>query len=138
MRKGEEGSLAERAKHFMKSSHLLAKTAQSGLTSKVSFFKPHLPILDRTPACPICIYKVCTSYRIWETLPPFIPVFTVGTMCSRPLVGPKAPSSWPPRPNSKGLRPTCVPPCRVIFGLNIRYIRHTQCHDPCRDVLSLS
>ena len=34
----------------------------------MSFFKPHIPILDRTRTCPICIYKVCTSYRIWETL----------------------------------------------------------------------
>ena len=61
-------AVREAVKHRLKTSQLLAKTTQPGLTSKVSFFKPHLPILDRTQACPICIYKVCTSYRIWETL----------------------------------------------------------------------
>ena len=61
----------------VKKSHLLAKSTQPGLTSKVSFFKPHLPILDRTQACPICIYKVFTSYPIWETVPADWSAFSV-------------------------------------------------------------
>ena len=45
---------------------------------KGELFHPHLPISDRTQACPICINKVCTSYRIWETLfhPTTIPRLT--------------------------------------------------------------
>ena len=41
-------AVQEVVKHRLKTSLWLAKSTQPGLTSKVSFFKPHFPILDRT------------------------------------------------------------------------------------------
>ena len=59
---------------------------------------------------------------------PIDPVLVLGTMRLDPRVDPQTPASWPPRPASTGLRPTCVAGhvchfCLLVTQLNLISIR---------------
>ena len=84
-----------------------------------------------TPVNPLMVGHSAMAFR---------PRFRNGSdALSTPSSTPITPSSWPPRPASTGLNPTCVADHVVSFStLNANDDPQTRCRGTCRDDLGLS